>query len=423
MSSKKPDRRQFLKNSAALAGLAVGAMGSANAALEAPQGRHKLLVPYGDRSRFDDTARVIEREDKEMLMGTTPSLESPIQDLVGIITPGPLHYVNNHGYAPPDIDPEKHRLLIHGMVDRPVVYTLEELRRLPSATRVHFLECGGNTNPLLMHDAPNVQKTHGMTSCSEWTGVLFSTLLNEASVQKGASWIVVEAADRVYVKSIPMEKAMDDVLLAYAQNGEPVRPENGFPLKMVVPGWEGMANVKYVRRIKVVDGPYMDRFETTVQPSPRPDGKARWFQYEQGPISVVTRPNGSHKIPSPGFYEITGLAWSGGGSIRRVEVSTDGGKTYKDAELQSPVHRKAHVRFHYKWNWDGEEAILQSRCTDDAGQVQPSMAEVAKVWGVDIEYFRTRSKGESNSAGHHFNAIWPWKVLRDGTVKNALYNS
>lgn len=283
------------------------------------------------------------------------------------------------------------------------------------------MECGGNTNPLEMHDAKTVQSTHGMTSCSEWTGVLFSTLLGEVGIQKGASWIVVEAADRVYTKSIPLPKALDDVLLAYAQNGEPVRPENGFPLKMVVPGWEGMSNVKHVRRIKVVDSPYMDMWETTVQPSPRPDGKARWFQYEQGPISVVTRPSGSHQLAGPGFYEINGLAWSGAGAIKRVEVSTDGGKTYKDAELQTPVLRKAHCRFRFNWEWDGEEAVLQSRCTDDAGQVQPTKEEIAKVWGVDIEYFRTRVKGQSNSAAHHFNAIWPWKVAKDGSVHNALY--
>ena len=419
MKPKESERRRFLRSGAALAGLAFGAIGSVGETLESPQRRLKLDVPYGDRSPFDTTARALEREVERP--GSTPSLVTPIQDLVGIITPGSLHYIDNHGYAPPEIDPAKHRLMIHGMVDRPLIFTLEELKRLPSVSRIHFLECGGNSNPLMVHDAKNVQQTHGMTSCSEWTGVLMSVLLQEAGVQKGTSWVHVEAADRIYSKSIPLQKAMDDVILAYGQNGEPVRPENGYPLRMVVPGWEGMANVKYVRRMKVVDQPYMDMWETSVQPTPRPDGKARWFQFEQGPISVVTRPSGPHPLTGPGFYEISGLAWSGAGAIHRVEVSTDGGQSYRDAELQEPVLRKAHTRFRFKWTWDGEEAVLQSRCTDEAGQVQPTIEQVAKVWGVSVDYFRNHPKGQSNSAGHHFNAIWPWKVTRDGNVHNALF--
>ncbi len=418
MNPKESARRRFLKNGAALAGLAAGAMRSARGkALEVPyEGLDKIDQPYGGRSRFDRIARMVE---KEYGAGRSASLVTPIQHLRGIITPGPLHYVQNHGYFPPDIDPDKHRLMIHGLVDRPLIFTLDDLGYLPSVSRIHFLECGGNSNPKTKHTAKTVQETHGRTSCSEWTGVLMSTLLEEVGVQKAASWIVVESADRVYTKSIPLAKALDDVLLAYGQNGEPVRPENGYPLRMVVPGWEGMANVKYVTRIKLVDGPYMDRWETTVQPSPRPDGKSRWFQFEQGPISVVTRPSGGHQLTGPGFYEITGLAWSGAGAIRRVEVSTDGGRNYKDAQLQEPVLRKAHTRWRFNWKWDGEEAVLQSRCTDETGTVQPTVEEVAKVWNVSLEYLRTKDKGEDMSA-KHFNAIWPWKVTRDGSIHNAL---
>ena len=344
---------------------------------------------------------------------------TPLQDSIGIITPSSLHYVTTHGYDPPDIDPRQHRLLIHGMVDRPLIFTLEELKRLPSVSRIHFLECAGNSD-LDRDDQANaetVQETHGQTSCSEWTGVLLSLLLKEAGVQKGASWLVAEGADAgKHTKSIPLEKAMDDVLVAYGQNGEAVRPEQGYPLRLLVPGWEGISNVKWLRRIKVVDQPYMTKWESTMYASLRPDGKARWFQFEMGPKSVITFPSGGQRLPGRGFYEITGLAWSGGGAIRRVEVSTDGGRTWKDAQLQEPVLRMAHTRFRFPWNWDGEEAVLQSRCTDERGDVQPTLAELGKIWGVNPDYWQS-----TTNRINHFNAIQPWKVTRDGSVHNAMF--
>jgi len=342
---------------------------------------------------------------------------------VGIITPASLHFVLSHGYDPPDIDPRQHRLMIHGMVDRPLIFTLEELERLPSVSRFHFVECHGNSatsspnREIRMSPAATVQDTHGLTSCSEWTGVLLSVLLKEVGVQKGASWLVAEGADAIkHTKSISLDKVMDDVLVAYGQNGEPIRPEQGYPLRLVVPGWQGISNVKWLRRIKVVDEPYMAMMETTRYPSLRPDGKSRWFESELGPKSVITRPSGGQRLPSPGFHEITGLAWSGGGAIRRVEVSTDSGRTWKDAQLQDPVARKAHTRFRLDWKWDGKEAALQSRCTDDRGQVQPSVAEVAKIWGVNLDYFQVAGTIDMGN----FNAIHTWKVTRDGSVQNVL---
>jgi sulfane dehydrogenase subunit SoxC len=425
MDSKQSDRRRFLKGSAVLAGLAVGAIRSASgqeqethqtSGSETPYVRPKKLPMYGERSHFETSLGMDDPSE-----AFTRTRVTPLQDSKGIITPSALHYVNDHGYDPadsPDIDPREHRLLIHGMVDRPLIFTMEELKRFPSVSRIHFIECNGNSNSrhFFSKDAKTAQYVHGRTSCSEWTGVLLSVLLREAGVQKGARWVVAEGACATKTwKDIPLEKAMDDVLVAYGQNGEAVRPENGYPLRLVNPGWIGVSNVKWLRRIKVVDQPYMGRYGTVQYTTVRPDGKSRWFVFELGPKSVITFPSGGHRLPGRGFYEITGLAWSGGGAVRRVEVSTDGGRTYKDAQLQEPVLRRAHTRFRFAWNWDGGEAVLQSRSTDELGQVQPTAAEVAKIWGGNPDYFQTTTNNYSP-----FNAIQPWKVNRDGSVQNAI---
>jgi len=346
-----------------------------------------------------------------------------LQEVAGIITPPALHFIVSHGYEPPDIDPQQHRLLIHGMVERPLIFTLDELKRLPSVSRLHFLECHGNSSPGGVQGAARntptatPQDTHGLTSCSLWTGVPLSLLLKEAGVQKSASWIVAEGADaNKHTKSIPLTKAMDDALVVYGQNGEALRPEQGYPLRLLAPGWQGINNVKWLRRIDLVDEPYMAMMETSRYPSVKPDGKSRWFEFELGPKSVITRPSGGQRLPGPGFYEISGLAWSGGGVIRRVEVSADGGRTWKDAELQGPIGRKAHTRFIAPWAWDGEEVVLQSRCTDERGEVQPTITEVAKLWGADLNYFQNVSQIVGD-----FNAIQPWKVTRDGSILNALF--
>jgi sulfane dehydrogenase subunit SoxC len=427
MNPKQSDRRRFLKNGAALAGLAVGTSVSALplAAEPAPE-RIDDLHTYGERSRFVTSGRIGSINNPERRLPDEPQvfgLKTPLQDSVGMLTPPSLHYIVSHGFEPPDIDPERHRLLIHGMVDRPLIFTLDELKRLPVVSRFHFIECHGNSTTagpggvIRISANATAQDTHGFTSCSQWTGVQLSLLLKEAGVQKGASWILAEGADsNKHSKSIPLAKAMDDALLAYGQNGEPVRPEQGFPLRLVVPGWQGINNVKWLRRIDLVDEPYMSMMESTKYPSLKLDGKSRWFELELGPKSVITRPSGGHHLPVAGFYEITGLAWSGGGAIRRVEVSTDGGRTWKDAKLHDPVVRKAHTRFSIPWTWNGEEAVLQSRCTDDLGVVQPSLAEVAKLRGEDLNYFRTLTASVGD-----FNAIQPWKVNRDGSVQNALF--
>jgi sulfane dehydrogenase subunit SoxC len=407
-SPKDPSRRWFLKGGVALgAALATGAGHSlAGRAQPAPDDPSKVLGaplrPYGERSRF-------EQAEREKWLGSMTDERgitfTPLDETLGIITPSALHFENHRGGVP-DIAPQKHLLLIHGLVDRPVTLTVEEIRRLPSTSRILFLECAGNTGAEWRKPTgKTVRQTHGTTACSEWTGVPLSLLLREAGVHKGANWIVAEGADASgNERSIPMTKAMDDVLVAYGQNGEALRPENGYPLRLIVPGWEGNVNVKWLRRMKLVDRPYMTRLESTRHAALMPDGKARQFNFVMEAKSVITFPSGGQRLPGPGFYEIRGLAWSGRGLVRRVEVSTDGGKTWQDAGLQEPILPLAHTRFRLDWRWNGREAILQSRCTDNTGYIQPTLAALVRVRGLNSDYYN--------------NAIQSWKLAADGSVHN-----
>jgi sulfane dehydrogenase subunit SoxC len=396
MNPKKPSRRLFLKNGAALAGLAVGASAAANSATAAdvPEEHVDQLHKHGERSHFVDSIRHGSINNPERHLPDEPhafGLTSPLQDSAGMVTPASLHFVISHGYEPPNINPKEHKLLIHGMVDRPMTLSVDDIKRLPSVSKFHFIECHGNSTtgglggPQRVSPDATAQDTHGYTSCSQWTGVMLSLILEQAGLQKSGTWIVAEGADDYkHSKSIPIGKAMDDALVAYAQNGEPVRPEQGFPLRLVVPGFQGINNVKWLHRINVVDEPYMGMMEVTRYPRLMPDGKSRWFEFELGPKSVITRPSGV--------------------------------KTWKDAKMQDPILRKAHTRFTIPWNWDGSEAMLMSRCTDDNGVVQPSLAEVGKIWGVDTDFFQKTTLITSD-----MNAIQPWKVNRDGSIKNAIF--
>lgn len=413
MDSKKPNRRGFLKNSAALASLATGGAGVVSAQTAStpggPAGKTAdELVAYGERSRFINTVRipVAERHSPDEF-GLMFHVLTPLQDSYGIITPSSLHYFATHrGSFIPDIDPKEHRLMIHGMVDRPLIFTVDELKRLPYVSRIHFIECLGNRSK---ETHKTVQETHGLTSCAEWTGVPLSLLLNEAGVQKGASWIVAEGSEEVKGSStIALGKAMEDCIVCYAMNGEPLRPQQGFPLRLMVPGFEGIYQIKFLRRIKVVDEYYLtyDDYGHI-----NPDPKAAALTHQIGPKSVITWPSGGHKLSGPGFYEISGLAWSGAGAVRTVEVSTDGGNTWKNAELRSPTYRMAHARFGFHWKWDGKECMLMSRCTDELGTVQPTRAQVAKYWNEPVDKVRVRGND---------NTVQPWKVLSDGSVHNGL---
>src|SRR6266699_2757358 len=324
------DRRRFLKRGGALASFVIGTVRSLRGQTPAREVILKDNLAYGQPSPFDNTMR---RTLGQATAISDTALTTPLQDLDGIITPSGLHFLMDHVKGVPDIDSKQHRLLIHGMVDRPLIYTMDELKRLPSVSRIYFLECNANSRPLRGPNADSVQLVHGRTSCSEWTGVLLSVLLKECGVQKGASWIVAEGSDaNKYTMSIPVTKAMDDILVAYAQNGEPVRPQQGYPVRLVVPGWEAIRAVKWLSRIKVVDQPAMAWHESGNNADTIPGGKALGYRFELGPKSVITRPSGGQRLPSRGFYEITGLAWTGAGAVTKVEVSVDGGRSYKEAE-------------------------------------------------------------------------------------------
>jgi len=331
---------------------------------------------------------------------------TPHQSLYGIVTPGGLHYERHHSGVP-DIDPDQHRLLIHGLVERPLIFTMDELTRFPSVSRLHFLECSGNTQTW---GAPKpeltVQDTHGLLSCSEWTGVPLATVLAEAGVRPEGKWLLAEGGDAATLtRSIPIEKAFDDALLVYAQNGERLRPEQGYPLRLLLPGFEGNTSIKWLRRLKIGAAPFQTRWETSKYSLVLPDQTIRQFNFVMDAKSVITSPSGGQSLKGPGFHEISGLAWSGRGKITRVEVSTDGGTSWHDAALQEPVLSKCLTRFRFPWQWDGGPARLASRTTDESGYVQPSRAALEKV--------------RDGRSYYHNNAIQTWAVAANGSVVNA----
>jgi sulfane dehydrogenase subunit SoxC len=412
LNSKKASRRKFLQSGAAVA--AATAMQSATGEAQTPATVKRSLkdeVAYGERSKYVNSIRVaVNERPSPDEFGLTFHVLTPLQDSVGQITPSALHFVGTHrGAIVPDLDPVEYRFLLHGMVDRPLEFSLEDLKRFPSVSRPHFLECLGNRAKL---EHKTVQQTTGLTSCAEWTGVSLSLLLKEVGVQKGASWVVSEGAEEVKgAGSIPLAKAMDDCIVAYGQNGEALRPQNGFPVRLIIPGFEGIYNTKWLRRMKVVDRYYMtynDYGHISTDP------KTAAFNLVWGPKSVITSPSGGQKLPAPGVYQITGLAWSGGGAVKKVEISTDGGRTWKEAEFRGQVHRMAHTRFGMNWKWDGKECELQSRCTDELGQVQPSGAQLAKLFNVPPDYYHDHGTQGTD------NRIVPWKIAADGSVTNGL---
>src|SRR5262245_16474403 len=291
---------------------------------------------------------------------------SPLQNSYGTITPSGLHYERHHAGIP-NIDPAKHSLIIHGMVDRPIKYSLADLKRFPTVSRTYFMECSGTTGSEIMRASePTVQRTHGLVSTSEWTGVPLSTLLKQTGLKPEAAWVLAEGADAaVMTRSVPIDKCLSDALIVFAQNGEAMRPEQGYPMRLFLPGWEGNISIKCVGRCEVSDKPYYTREETSKYSDIiTTSGKARIFTFTMEAKSVITFPSGEMKLPGPGFYEITGLAWSGRGKIARVEISTDGGKSWSLASLQEPVLAISQTRFRFPWIWDGKPAVIQSRATD-----------------------------------------------------------
>lgn len=389
-------RRTLLTTGAAtLLGAAAAAQGPGRT-LGAPR------RTYGERSPFETSARLL----PSSVTPGTGSSRTPLQDSMGIITPSALHFERHHAGVPA-IDPSKHTLLVHGLVARPLTFTLADLHRLPSVSRIHFIECAGNSGR--EHEGPpgdTVQRTHGLASCSEWTGVPLSVLLREAGLEADAKWIVAEGADACRLaRSIPIAKALDDVIVAYGQNGEALRPEQGYPLRLLVPGWEGNLNIKWLDRLHVSDQPAMTKDEAASYTDFMPDGRARWFTFEMDVKSVITYPSGGQTV-RPGYAELTGLAWSGRGRITRVEISVDGGAHWQDAVLSEPILTKAFTRFTLPWNWDGKDAWILSRATDETGDVQPTRDELIAV----------RGRHAGPDGFNHYNGIKSWHVRTDGTV-------
>ncbi|MGH7618860.1 MAG: sulfite dehydrogenase [Gemmatimonadaceae bacterium] len=401
MSEKAITRRTLLTGAAAAAGGALLSNLPASAQQAAPADPTKApgapTSAVGTRSPFVTPRRAPVGE----ITGTSLT---PLQALSGVITPADLHFTRIHAGVPA-IDPAKHTLLIHGLVDRPLELTLADLERFPAVTHDYFVECAGNGRDAYRTPKPDMtpQQVDGMLGNSEWTGVPLTTLFREVGVKSNADWFLAEGGDAcLMARSIPVRKAREDAIIAYAQNGEPLRPEQGFPMRLLLPGWEGNTNVKWLRRIKLATEPFMTRWETSKYTDPLPGGTVRQFSFEMDAKSLITSPAYPERLSGPGWWAIRGLAWSGRGRVTRVDVSTDGGKHWIEAELLTPTSAKTLVRFQHMWQWTGDESLLMSRAVDDTGYVQPTLAQLRAARGPGTDY--------------HFNSIRAWRVARDGAV-------
>ena len=415
----KPDvdvaRRRLLLSAAAITAM-PGQLAAATPA-KAPPGAVLYDVPenatkvmgrplledggYGTRSQFETAVRMRADNPNDM----TSWSFTPLADTIGNLTPSGLHYERHHGGIPA-IDPAKHFLYVHGLVDEPKKFSIADIKRLPSITRKYFIECSGNTlDEWSKPKGKSVQVTHGLLSTSEWTGVPFATFARHVGLKDNASWVLGEGADAaVMTRSIPLDKMLTDGLIAYGQNGEALRPEQGYPLRLVLPGYEGNMMIKWLRRLRVSDRPFMTREETGRYTGLMPDGRARQFYYAMDAKSVITFPSGEMLLPKPGSYQIRGIAWTGRGRVQAVDISLDGGKNWVPARLDDVPEPMCTVRFSYPWHWDGKPAILQSRCVEDSGYVQPARSDLVALRGEHFVY--------------HYNAIQSWAVAADGSVTN-----
>ena len=413
-------RRLFLKTGTVLLSSLAASSLVARQAISAETDGHQTQAPqwskipgaplsqYGAPSPFEkDVTRAVIKPYGDMAPGTGVAL-TPLQHLRGTITPNGLHFERSHNGVP-QIDPEKHRFYIHGLVKKPLEFTMDQLSRYPMVSQICFIECTGNSffNSNLFPKAMQVPvgHLHGLISAAEWTGIRLSTLLDEAGADVNAKWLIAEGIDAASMgRSIPMEKALDDVIVALYQNGERIRPEQGYPMRLVLPGFEGNMSVKWLHRIKVQNQPAFTKDESSKYSDLRPDGKADLFTYTMGAKSTITSPATGLKMQGPGVYEITGLAWSGHGAVKRVEVSADGGNSWAEAHLEEPVRSRSLTRFKSLWNWDGQPQTLLSRAFDEKGNTQ-----------------MLRSKWSASYApGHlyHCNAIQAFKINPDGSIEN-----
>jgi sulfane dehydrogenase subunit SoxC len=402
-----PSRRKFLQTALAGAGAAAAVPLSVKAdeyitpSMTTPG---RAFTPYGMPSGHEEVKRLL--RPPGISPGTGGSL-SPLESLEGMITPSGLHFERHHNGVP-DLDAKTHKFLLHGLVNKPLEFSIATLDRYPRVSRMHFVECGGNSGANAASPQPpqvTAGGIHGLVSCSEWTGVQLGLILDEAGVQPEGKWILAESADAAGMsRSVPLKEAHEQGILALYQNGERLRPEQGYPLRLLMPGWEGNLNVKWLHRIKVTASPTMTKDETSKYTQSLKDGKANQFNFIMPVKSVITRPCGTMTMSGPGYYEISGIAWSGHGKIAKVEISMDGGNTWTDAELPGPVLPKCLSRFRLPWDWDGKPVLLQSRSTDDQGNVQPTRA----AWKQPF----------SPAQIYQYNAIQTWQIGADNTVKN-----
>src|SRR6266705_1131749 len=413
------DRRAFLRGGAALAAAmtcyTLARPAAAASLADDPWSRAPgTNVPaYGVPSRFEKSVvRTLSNPNGEP---RTQHGRTPHHLLQGTSTPNGLHFVISHA-GDADIDPDKHRLVIHGLVKRPLLFTLDALARYPMVSRMTFVECGGNSAPLFSREPiqASVQALHGLASCAEWTGVALSALLEETGVDPKAKWLVAEGADAPALsRSVPMAKALDDAMIALYQNGERLMPGNGYPMRLLLPGWEGNMNIKWLRRIQLTELPGMRYYESKIYAPVLPGGKAYQFYFVQEVKSFITHPSPGLAMTGPGFYEISGIAYSGNGRISKVMVSADGGQTWAQAALQGPVHSKAFTRFRVPWRWDGGPVVLQSRAWDEAGNMQPTRSELVAARGQTA-----RPPAVTGFPSQHYNAITSWAIERGGEVRN-----
>jgi len=408
-------RRGFL-GAAAAAGAGIG-LGAARAEGQAPdplitevQDWNRYLGdgvdkrPYGTPSPFEK--HVVRRHVAWLTASPESSVNfTPLHELDGIITPSGLCFERHHGGIA-EIDPANHRLMIHGLVEQPLVFTMEDLKRMPRENRIYFLECAANSGMEWRGAQLNgCQFTHGMVHNVMYTGVTLKTLLDEAGLKPNAKWLMLEGADAAGMnRSLPVEKALDDVLIAFGMNGEALRPEQGYPLRAVIPGWEGNMWVKWLRRIEVGDQPWQAREETSKYTDLLADGRSRRFTFYMDAKSVVTNPSPQAPLKHKGRNVLTGIAWSGRGHITRVDVSLDGGRNWRTARIDGPVLEKSLTRFYVDFDWQGEALLIQSRAMDSTGYVQPSKDDLRKVRGVNSIY--------------HNNGIQTWHVRPDGETEN-----
>jgi len=415
------DRRSFLLSGMALSGvtLAAGYSAASVANVESIPAAIVDPVPQWMRSvGGSDNAyglpSIHESHVQRQLAETTPQTSlfsiwhTPIEQQRGIITPNGLHFSVHHNGIP-DIDPQQHELMIHGLVDKPLKFDMESLLRYPTVSSIHFLECAGNTaaNAVSLTALDqSCQDLYGQVSGSEWSGVPLKYLLNEAGIKPSAKWVIVEGADGgSHSRSIPLEKLLDDAFIALYQNGERLRPSQGYPMRLFVPGWEGNANVKWVHRLEVTDKPAYSKDESGLYSDILANGSIQRFSFHMDVKSVITQPSGRQHLPEKhGFYEISGLAWSGYGKIKQVEVSADGGKTWAIAQLHGPVLAKSLTRFSIPWQWAGTDSVLISRATDEMGRVQPSRDQ----WRAQYASY----------SFNHYNAMQAWHINSDGKVEN-----